>query len=194
MAVYTVECALDELHWELGNRIRERMHRGEQVQGCWKTSYRGGRDSGVIRAYVITDWQVILGTIWPYRSWAYDPRYNSSAITMLFRDMVNIAEEKQGARVSRLILKGAKGNSLSMEFGAGPSFEHFKRTLEAVRAGGLHLKPPEPLPAPPVSSPDVTKPDIGSQLIQLAELFKQGILTDEEFQLAKKKILEGQKD
>lgn len=190
MPVYTVECELGELHWEQGNRIRESLGRGEQVRGCWKTWYRGGRESGVVRAYVITDWKIIMVTIWPYRSWAYDPRYYSSASSMFFRDVVNIAEDKRSPRISRLIVRGAKGNALSMEFGTGPSFEHFKRTLEAVRAGGLNLKPPEPLPASPVSPPDRTKPDLASQLTQLAELFHQGILTDEEYQLAKRKVLE----
>lgn len=190
MPVYTVECELRELHWEQGNRIRERLHRGEQVRGCWKTWYRGGRESGVIRAYVIADWQIILSTSWPYRSWAYDPRYYSSASSMYFRDLMNIAEDKRSSRISRLIVRGAKGNSLSMDFGAGPSFDHFKRTLEAVRAGELNLKAPEPLPALPVSPPDGTKPDIASQLVQLAELFNQGILTEEEYQLAKRKVLE----
>ncbi len=188
MPVYTVETELDKLHWEMATRIRERLHRGEQIKGCWKTWYRGGRESGLVLAYVVTNRQVIVAGIRPFRSFFYDPRVHSGASTMLLQEVAQIVEDNRNPRVARLIVRGTRGNTLGMEFGSGPACGIFKATLQAAMAELKNLNHLEPLPPLPATAAD-TKPDIANQLTQLGELYKQGILTKDEYQLAKSKVL-----
>jgi hypothetical protein len=63
-------------------------------------------------------------------------------------------------------------------------------------SGGQPLQPTAAIPPPAVAGPEVRGPAAGGapladQLAQLAELHEQGILTDEEFGAAKRRLIEG---
>jgi Short C-terminal domain len=61
--------------------------------------------------------------------------------------------------------------------------------LEAQQAPPSQAAPAAPAPAAPAAAPDAASSGIAGQLKQLADLKQSGVLSDEEFEAAKQKLL-----
>jgi putative oligomerization/nucleic acid binding protein len=62
-------------------------------------------------------------------------------------------------------------------------------SLEQQQQGGYGSYPPPQQAPPPPAAPPAAEPSMMDQLSQLADLHKQGVLTDDEFTAAKAKLL-----
>ena len=94
---------------------------------------------------------------------------------------ITIAEVKRNALLSEIMIRGS---GFAYEFEkVTPDGTRFTEAIRKVAAA-----PASPLPAP---TPSTGGGDLGQQLAQLAQLYKDGALTDDEFVSAKARLLGG---
>ncbi|HEY1792129.1 MAG TPA: SHOCT domain-containing protein [Opitutaceae bacterium] len=117
--------------------------------------------------------------------------------TAFMRDVDKLKEQCTDAATKFCASQGRQLKVLSLEGKAptfGTGYAYAKIVFKALNPGDLELTEPVAMPgqpaAPVYAQRHLTTDELYDQLTKLDDLRKKGILTDEEFQAQKKKLLE----